>query len=356
MEDFFKIKNQLHTEIKKFDEYVSKRGKEAISIIDKANIYADKFAGGANGIHKYFTYLSELKTDKFVPSGTVQKNIDADKWYATKATADDKAQIDSIKIQLLKLYDEVWDYIQANMQEVTLFRLINTTIYSLAVLNEIEKLLNEYKAQNNILHISEFNKMISKIVLNEPIPFIYERLGEKYNNYLIDEFQDTSVLQFHNLLPLIDNSLAAGHFTMLVGDGKQAIYRWRGGEVEQFALLPEVFSHNNNPLILEREQALQRSYTLEVLDKNYRSKREIIEFNNSIFKVLSDKLNERYRSIYSTLEQGFLAENTGGYVQVEFLEGEGEEAYELNLQRTHEIVVDLVSQKLSMERHCRIGS
>jgi ATP-dependent exoDNAse (exonuclease V) beta subunit len=344
VDDFFTIKNQLQTEIKKFDEYISKCGKEAIGIIDNANIDADKFAGGANGIHKYFTYLSELKTDKFVPSNTVQKNIDIDKWFATKATADDKAKIDSIKHSLLKLYDEVWNYIQENIQEITLFRLINTTIYSLAVLNEIEKLLNEYKTQNNILHISEFNKMISKIVLNEPIPFIYERLGEKYNNYLIDEFQDTSVLQFHNLLPLIDNSLAAGHFTMLVGDGKQAIYRWRGGEVEQFALLPEVFAHNNNPLILEREQALQRSYKLEVLDKNYRSKREIIEFNNSIFKVLSDKLNERYRTIYSTLEQGFLAENTGGYVQVEFLEGEGEESYNLNLQRTYEIVVELVSQ------------
>ncbi len=163
---------------------------------------------------------------------------------------------------------------------ILLFSLINKNIYSLAVLNEIEKLLTEYKTQNNILHISEFNKMISKIVLNEPIPFIYERLGERYNNYLIDEFQDTSVMQFQNLLPLIDNSLANGHFTMLVGDGKQAIYRWRGGEVEQFAMLPNVFKHNDNPLVLEREEALIRNHIPQMLDKNYRSKREVIEFNN----------------------------------------------------------------------------
>jgi ATP-dependent helicase/nuclease subunit A len=63
--------------------------------------------------------------------------------------------------------------------------------------------------------------------LHEPVPFIYERLGEKFNHILIDEFQDTSVLQWHNLLPLVENSLSYGYFNLIVGDGKQAIYRWR---------------------------------------------------------------------------------------------------------------------------------
>ncbi len=184
--------------------------------------------------------------------------------------------------------------------------------------------------------------MIAKIVLNEPIPFIYERLGEKYSNYLIDEFQDTSVLQFQNLLPLIENSLASGHFTLLVGDGKQAIYRWRGGEVEQFAVLPEVFRHNDNPMVLERQDALIRNHDPKVLNKNFRSKREVIEFNNSVFRTLSAKLNEKYRNIYDDLEQGFDPENKGGLVQVEFIEGEKDDFREKNKERTLELIRDLV--------------
>lgn len=348
VDDFFKIKDTIQAEIKKFEAFINGSGKEALKIIKDAGIEHEKFAGGANGIGKYFSYLAESRFDKLNPSNTIQKNIDSDNWYAGKASAADKAIIDAIKFPLTKLYNEALGFIQANLQEVTLFRLINTTIYSLAVLNEIEKLLNEYKAQNNILHISEFNKLIAKIVLNEPIPFIYERLGERYNNYLIDEFQDTSVLQFQNLLPLIDNSLASGHFTMLVGDGKQAIYRWRGGEVEQFALLPEVFRHNNNPLVLEREQALRRNHNPQVLDKNYRSKREIIEFNNSIFRTLSNKLNDKFKSIYETLEQGFNPENSGGYVQVEFLDAEKEEMREQNLERTYTIIQDLLQQNFQL--------
>ncbi len=349
LDDFFKIKDTIQTEIKKFETFISRCGKEALQIISDSGIEHEKFAGGANGICKYFTYLAGTRFDKLKPSDTVQKNIDSDKWYAGKAVQSEKDAIDSIKGGLIKLYDEAWDFIQSNLQEIILFRLINASIYSLAVLNEIEKLLNEYKAQNNILHISEFNKLIAKIVLNEPIPFIYERLGEKYNNYLIDEFQDTSILQFQNLLPLIDNSLASGHFTMLVGDGKQAIYRWRGGEVEQFASLPEVFGHNNNPLVLEREAALKRNHNPQVLDKNYRSKREIIEFNNAIFRTLSNKLNDKFKSIYEKLEQGFNPENKGGYVQVEFLEGEKEEVHQQNLERTCSIIIDLVRQNFLLK-------
>ena len=191
--------------------------------------------------------------------------------------------------------------------------------------------------------------MIAKIVMNEPIPFIYERLGEKYNNYLIDEFQDTSVLQFQNLLPLIDNSLASGNFTMLVGDGKQAIYRWRGGEVEQFAMLPEIFKHNDNELVLERQDALIRNHNPQVLDKNYRSKQEVIEFNNSVFKTLSDKLNPKYQSIYKDLKQGFKTENTGGYVQVEFVVGEKEEFRDLNKQRALEVIKELLNDNYKLK-------
>ena len=127
---------------------------------------------------------------------------------------------------------------------------------------------------------------------------------------------------------------------MLVGDGKQAIYRWRGGEVEQFALLPEIYGHNDNPLVLEREQALKNNYHPKVLNRNFRSKKEIIEFNNSLFKTLSGKLNEKYQVIYNNLEQESDPANTGGFVQVEFL-GDKETWRDLNLERTLELILKL---------------
>ncbi|MCE3279851.1 MAG: helicase UvrD [Bacteroidetes bacterium] len=344
VDDFFKIKEILFTEIKKFETFIVEEAKKANDLIVRSGLTSKQFFQGDKGIAGYFEKLARGRIDYIVPNSYVIATAGDDKWYAGKISRDEQGSVDSIKGQLLDSFNIIQTIKDRDHSNYILFQLINRNIYSLAVLNEIEKLLSEYKSQNNILHISEFNKMIAKIVLNEPIPFIYERLGERYNNYLIDEFQDTSVLQFQNLLPLIDNSLAAGHFTMLVGDGKQAIYRWRGGEVEQFAMLPEIFSHNDNPLVLEREEALKRNHDPQVLNKNFRSKREIIEFNNSLFRTLAGQLNEKYRNIYDSLEQEFNPSNTGGFVQVEFFEETKEEWRDKNFARTYEIIFQLLNE------------
>ena len=341
VEDFFRIKDTLFSELKKFESSVKSIAENALQLIRKQGLIAKDFYYGDKGIVSYFEKLAHGRMETITPNSYVQATVGEDKWYGGKATPDEKQAIDAIKSELLDYFNKIQTIKDADYSEYIVFKLINRNIYSLAVLNEIEKLLNEYKAQNNVIHISEFNKMIAKIVLNEPIPFIYERLGERYSNYLIDEFQDTSVLQFQNLLPLIDNSLAGGHFTMLVGDGKQAIYRWRGGEVEQFAMLPNVFAHNDNPLVLERESALIRNYDPKILDQNYRSKREVIEFNNAVFKLLSGSLNEKYRRIYDKQEQGFNALNTGGFVQVEFISEEKELSREQHMNRTYETILQL---------------
>jgi ATP-dependent exoDNAse (exonuclease V) beta subunit len=349
VDDFFKIKDTLFAEIKKFEKAIVTEAEKAVLLIKNAGLTSKDFYYGDKGIAAYFEKLSKGRMDYISPNSYVKATAGEDKWVGGKVSDKAKSDIDATKSGLLDCFNAIQIIKDAGYSDYVLFHLINKNIYSLAVLNEIEKLLNEYKAQNNVLHISEFNKMIAKIVLNEPIPFIYERLGERYNNYLIDEFQDTSVLQFQNLLPLIDNSLASGHFTMLVGDGKQAIYRWRGGEVEQFAMLPEIFKHNDNPLVLEREEALIRNHNPQVLDKNYRSKREVIEFNNSLFRTLANKLNAKYQNIYIGLEQGFREENTGGLVQVEFIDGEKENFREQNRIRTLEVIQHLLTQNYKLK-------
>jgi ATP-dependent exoDNAse (exonuclease V) beta subunit len=350
VDDFFKIKDTLFASIKKFESSVITEAKKATEIIQKAGLTSKAFYFSDTGIAGYFNNLAKGDLSKIEPNSRVQTTVGEDKWTAGKLSKEETAAVEGIKSELLNIFNAIDIIKEKDYSDYTLFQLINRNIYSLAVLNEIEKLLNEYKADNNILHISEFNKMIAKIVLNEPIPFIYERLGERYNNYLIDEFQDTSVLQFQNLLPLIDNSLASGHFTMLVGDGKQAIYRWRGGEVEQFAVLPKIFSHNNNPLVLEREAALERNHNPQVLKNNFRSKREIIEFNNDFFRTVSGKLNNKFQNIYNDLEQGFNPENTGGFVQVEFTATENKEDFmEFNKKRTLELINEILKDDFSLK-------
>ena len=209
------------------------------------------------------------------------------------------------------------------------------------MLNEIEKMLNDFKHRNNLVHISEFNARIAGIVMNEPVPFIYERLGEKYQHILIDEFQDTSALQWMNFIPLIENSLAGGFFNLVVGDGKQAIYRWRGGEVEQFNALPAIAGSDRNPILKQRQQVLQRHFEKVTLDQNYRSKSEIVEFNNRFFRTIADGvLTAGKEKIFEGLEQQYNPQKTGGYVSLEFLEQDDEELnyHEKTLKRIHSVI------------------
>jgi len=183
-------------------------------------------------------------------------------------------------------------------------------ITPLSVLNEINKEVAKIKEDKNILLISEFNSIISKHIKEQPAPFIYERIGEKFKHYFIDEFQDTSKMQWQNLVPLLENSLSGENGSvMIVGDAKQAIYRWRGGEAEQFIDL----YNGNNPFHLESN--------IERLPVNYRSYKQIIGFNNAFFKHLSSFVfsDNGYAELYQNSHQDTF-KNNEGFVNINFLE------------------------------------
>src|SRR5690606_2454521 len=126
------------------------------------------------------------------------------------------------KPRLSEIYLAIEDLKERETQNHLLITAMLPLLYKLSVLSELERCIQEIKLDNNLVHISEFNKRITESVLQEPIPFIYERLGERYQHILIDEFQDTSVLQWNNLLPLVENAVGGGGFNMVVGDAKQA--------------------------------------------------------------------------------------------------------------------------------------
>ena len=156
----------------------------------------------------------------------------------------------------------------------------------LSVINLVSKELATLQEEQNLVPIAQFNALIHKEIKDQPAPFIYERLGERYSHFFIDEFQDTSVMQWQNMIPLLDNALSQAQTSkegslLLVGDVKQAIYRWRGGNPEQFL-----------SLIHEKSAFDTANPVIENLPKNYRSLKEIIGFNNNFFSYVSQYLED----------------------------------------------------------------
>ena len=157
-----------------------------------------------------------------------------------------------------------------------------------------------YIGEEQVVHITEFNKRINEILGDFSVPFIYERLGERFRHLFIDEFQDTSVLQWQNLIPLLDNGLSNQHMNMVVGDGKQSIYRFRNGEVGQIASLPEIYQKPDGDTDFDLfENNLINNFQFNKLDTNFRSFENVVKFNNEFFQFCAERfLPESCRKVY----------------------------------------------------------
>ena len=340
LDGFLNINKKINVFMHGFKAQVIAIGQQAIEILEANNVDHSHLAGGATaGIGKYFTYLFTFRDDKLQASNTVKKNFESGKLTAAKASGHEKLVIENITNDLVNLFHKNEKLLDEHFEKYQLYKLIKANLFSVAVLNEMEKIVVELKQKNNILFISEFNKIISDAIANEPAPYIYERLGERYRHFLIDEFQDTSVMQWRNILPLVHNSLSQGFFNMIVGDAKQSIYRWRNGEVEQFVQLPKVFSkENKTDLLLEQEQSLESNHQPKVLETNFRSKVNIIHFNNSFFEYLKEATTHDFSTIYNQVAQKVAANKDGGSVNICQFDGDTAERDQWTMNR----VIDAV--------------
>ena len=159
---------------------------------------------------------------------------------------------------------------------------------------------------------------------------------------MIDEFQDTSVLQWQNLLPLITDSIDYGE-SLIVGDGKQSIYRWRGGEVEQFLKLPDIHQSEKLSFSNEWKTKLEYHYCANNLDVNYRSKQEIVQFNNLFFEKLKPLLSTELSNIYDGHDQHCNDSELGGYVRIELFSDDDNNYKDLILERIYLEVNKLIN-------------
>jgi ATP-dependent exoDNAse (exonuclease V) beta subunit len=322
--EFVEIKSKISDTCKVLEKETVVFAEQALSLIDKNGIDTKSFSGG------YFPkHLLSIQEGNFKPTNKTYHEFDDIK---INKTAKDRAIIENIIPDLLQLLDKVYK----TFEKINFYKAFLKNITPLSLLNTVSNELAKIQEEQNVLSISEFNAIIHREIQNQPAPFIYERLGERYRHFFIDEFQDTSEMQWQNLIPLIDNALSGQDdygvkgTLMIVGDPKQSIYRWRGGKAEQFIELSKDQNPFSNP-----------DKKLEHLDKNYRSYSQIIEFNNDFFKLISNEfVQPDYKDLYENHSHQKTNNKTGGYVNISFIpKGVTQEEEEETLDKTERYVL-----------------
>lgn len=339
------VRSALHAYVNSFEQGMFGEGKKAYELILQAGLTAKSFYQGDRGIFGFFRKYAEETFPNDVEGNTyVVKTVAEDKWAAGKLSTGELASLEGIKEQLLQHYENMVRHNRSAGGDYQLAQLLLQRFYAFILLTDIQKLMEEYKKENNLLHISEFQQRVHAIVREQDAPVIYERIGDWFDSILIDEHQDTSVLQWQNLLPLVENSQFKTEDSLVVGDGKQAIYRFRNGKVEQFAMLPKIYGSDEDARLKEREVAIN-NYGVDNrnLEFNYRSRKNIIEFNNELYEVLATAPELLNKSIYEGASQ-LPTEKTeeGGYAQLEFLPepDEGQTHEEQFCKRVEELIAD----------------
>jgi len=360
MEDWIAIRNQMRKFVRETEKSITVLAKTGFDLIQSVFLVDKDFHQGGRGIYGYFKDRSEGEKLWALPNSYAKKSIDESVWYGAKTAVLIKDSIEGIKSELENCFNQIENIRSVESGKIALYGILNRHIYNLSLLGEIRKEFDALLKQNNQVHISDFNKKILEIVSQEPVPFIFERLGEKYNHILVDEFQDTSKLQFANLLPLIENALADGYFNLIVGDAKQSIYRFRGGDMDllihlaqnQVMQLTSVLG--DNEFNQDRLWSLDTYLAVDHLRTNRRSYREITNFNNQFFSFISDSLGTDYPLIKDVYDENFQQEipdgvSEGGHVQMEFLDmqenpesdSDEQNANDPIVERTLELVEEL---------------
>ncbi|HEX8039744.1 MAG TPA: UvrD-helicase domain-containing protein, partial [Chryseosolibacter sp.] len=233
--DFFRrLMERLWAVRNAFIKDISNPAREALQLIQSNGWTSEDFRYGKNsGLLSFFrSFAFEKNLSRWKSPGERIRNFFSrpENWPNKKSPweKDIVRAAGEHLVPRLSAIVETYDrrYPQALSADVVL-----KNMYVFGLITDISRKLKEYKDENNIMLLADAPKFLNGVIRDSDTPFIYEKVGSFYRNYLIDEFQDTSGLQWQNFQPLIVNSLDQGYASLVVGDVKQAIYRWRGGDL-----------------------------------------------------------------------------------------------------------------------------
>src|SRR5690554_1029926 len=277
-------------------------GLRAVSIIESCDLSPSNFRGA--GTSQFFKFAKIANGEIPDLTKTFLEFLDnPESWY-TKTTPKDiilkienayNSGLNECVRQVIKMYENNTFYLTA--------KCILQNYFTLGILNDIKNRLRKLQQENNTLLLSDTTELLNDIISGTDSPFIYEKTGTRITNYMIDEFQDTSRMQWTNFKPLVDESLSSGNFNLIVGDVKQSIYRFRNSD---WRLLEE-----------QVEKDFSSDYIRKhVLDTNWRSDAAIVEFNNFFFNKAPYILQDYYNESNSIDEEGWSNQISSAYTDV----------------------------------------
>ncbi|MFT4022414.1 MAG: UvrD-helicase domain-containing protein [Flavihumibacter sp.] len=279
---FSRLRKKLKQQIDVFETDMKSFGAQGLAIIHSNGLSATDFKNGKKGFPHYFNKLVNGAIE--APKTTTLSALDEPAQWVTKTTpANIRDKIEAAYPALNAKLGEAIRYYQGNAIEYNTQKEVFRNIDNLNLLRVLADQLGDYRRETNSLLISDTHSLLRELTRDNDAPFIFEKTGSRYHHFLLDEFQDTSSFQWENFKPLLEQSIAAGHFNLLVGDVKQAIYRWRNGDWR--LLLSEAQKG------YQAEQVFTGS-----LQENYRSAPEIIAFNNAFFAAAPALLQQQFNA------------------------------------------------------------
>ena len=262
-------KSELNQIIGQFENNLKRIGRAGLLTMQQHGVSVDDFKYGKTGAANSFQRLADGNLLTWPGKRVVDAAEDPLLW--TKKN--DNANILEAASSLQPLLNEAVSYYFKKLHEYNTARMISGQLYTLGILVDLQAMVRKVTQEKGVVLISDSGTLLKNIIDDSDTPFIYEKTGVFYKHFMIDEFQDTSGLQWGNFRPLIANSLAENNLGMVVGDVKQAIYRWRNGDWNLLAnRVAQQFPANGA--------------SEKTLLQNWRSSGNVIRFNNSMFQLL----------------------------------------------------------------------